>query len=117
MMDLKQQVRANKSNNIIFFKINFQEIAGWFQEVKFVKKSDIRKTHNITTKHFLSCQFYKALTVIKIDKNYHRLSLARVTRRLHIFRIITGILEIRLHCHAGDLLSNLASKQRSDKNQ
>ena len=44
--------------------MNCQEIADWFQEVKIVAKSDIRETHNITTKHFFSCQFYKALIVM-----------------------------------------------------
>ena len=53
----------------------------------------------------------------KMGKIYHRISLARVTRKMHIFRNITGILEIYLHCQTCDLLSYLASKQRSDKNQ
>ena len=36
--------------------MNCQEIAGWFEEVKFVAKRNIREKHNITTKHFLPCQ-------------------------------------------------------------
>ena len=36
---------------------------------------------------------------------------------MHIFQNISFILEIHLHCQTCDLLSNLASKQCSDKNQ
>ena len=53
----------------------------------------------------------------KMGKNYHRLSLAIYTKKMHIFGNITGILEIYLHCHTCDHLSYLASKQCSDKNQ
>ena len=55
--------------------------------------------------------------VFEIAKNYHWLSQARVTKRMHIFRNITGISEIHLHCYTGHLLSHLLSRQCSDKNQ
>ena len=41
--------------------------SAWFSQtviLKFVAKSDNRETHNIATKYFLSCQFYKALIVM-----------------------------------------------------
>ena len=50
----------------------------------------------------------------EIGKNDQRLTVARVTRRMYIFRNTTGIWKIHLHCHTGDIFSNLASKPTNE---